>query len=387
MNAPESPQHFMYFPGDYRWSAEMLVVIGTAQYGGADFTEADRIARTLRDRVGDDEAWFRAWCKGAELLRDRAQSAEAAGHALTAASNYLRACFYYQIADHFRQPKDEDALCAYRVSLECFRKYAALTDRPRIETVELPFEGGAFPAYFIHGEGNEARKPCVVRFGGFDTQKEIQYLRGTTEIVRRGFSVLLVDGPGQGESIRFRGMRMRHDFEVAGSAALDFLGKRDDVDMSRVAIIAMSLGGYYAPRCAAMDPRYKAAIAWGAIWDYYELWRKRIERLKQAALPVPADHLLWACGVETFGEALKKLEGFRLRGVAEKVQCPFLLLHGEEDAQVSMADAQALFDSIGSLDKTFRVFSAKEGGAQHCQRDYLTLAVDTICDWLEEKLK
>jgi pimeloyl-ACP methyl ester carboxylesterase len=136
-----------------------------------------------------------------------------------------------------------------------------------------------------------------------------------------------------------------------------------------------------------MDPRYKAAIAWGAIWDYYELWRKRIERLKQAALPVPADHLLWACGVETFGEALKKLEGFRLRGVAEKVQCPFLLLHGEEDAQVSMADAQALFDSIGSLDKTFRVFSAKEGGAQHCQRDYLTLAVDTMCDWLEEKLK
>ena len=169
MNAPELPKHFTYFPGDYRWSAEMLVVIGTAQYGGADFSEADRIARTLLDRVGDDDAWFRAWCKGAELLRARAQSAEAAGHDLTASSNYLRSCFYYQIADHFRQPKDEDALAAYRVSLECFRKYAALTGRPRIETVELPFKGGgAFPAYFVHGEGSEARKPCVVRFGGFD---------------------------------------------------------------------------------------------------------------------------------------------------------------------------------------------------------------------------
>jgi hypothetical protein len=303
----------------------MLVVIGTAQYGGADFSEADRIARTLLDRVGDDDAWFRAWCKGAELLRARAQSAEAAGHDLTASSNYLRSCFYYQIADHFRQPKDEDALAAYRVSLECFRKYAALTDRPRIETVELPFKGGgAFPAYFIHGAGSEARKPCVVRFGGFDTQKEIQYVRGTTELVRRGFSVLLVDGPGQGESIRFRGMRIRHDFEIAGSAALDYLEKRSDVDMNRVAILAMSLGGYYTPRCAAMDPRYKAAIAWGAIWDYYELWRRRMEKLRQAALPVPADHLLWACGVETFDEALKKLEGFRLRGIAEKVQVPVL---------------------------------------------------------------
>ena len=157
--------------------------------------------------------------------------------------------------------------------------------------------------------------------------------------------------------------------------------------MNRVAIISMSLGGYYTPRCAAMDPRYKAAIAWGAIWDYYETWQRRIKKLKEAALPVPADHLLWACGVETFEEALTKLEGFRLKGVAEKVQCPFLLMHGAEDAQVSMADAQTLFDSIGSKDKTFRVFTAEEGGAQHCQRDYLMLAVETVCDWLEEKFK
>ena len=389
MNAPaEKANHFMYYPGNYRWSAEMLVVLSTAPYGGADFAEADRVGRQLRDRVGDDDAWFKAWCEEASLLLGRAHAAEAAGHELTAASNYLRACFYYQIGDHFRQPKDEAALAAYRMSVECFKKFAALTDRPRIEAVELPFKGGSFPAYFVHAENSrEDRNPCVVRFGGFDTQKEIQYLRGTPDITRRGISVLLVDGPGQGESIRFRGMRMRHDFEVAGSAALDYLATRRDVDMNRVGIISMSLGGYYTPRCAAMDQRYKAAVAWGAIWDYYATWQKRIARLKEAALPVPADHLLWASGSETFEDALKKLEGFRLEGVAEKVRCPFLLMHGSEDAQVSMADAQKLFDSIGSMDKTFRIFTADEGGAQHCQRDYLTLAVDTVCDWLEEKLK
>ncbi len=91
--------------------------------------------------------------------------------------------------------------------------------------------------------------------------------------------------------------------------------------------------------------------------------------------------------VKTWDEALKKLEGFRLDGVAQKVTCPFLLLHGAEDAQVSMAEAQKLYDAIGSKDKTFRVFHAEEGGAQHCQRDYLTRAVDVIADWLDEKLK
>jgi pimeloyl-ACP methyl ester carboxylesterase len=386
--AGKNPQHFQYFPGDYRWSAEMLVVLSTANYGGADLSEVDRVGRKLKDKVGDDEAWFDEWCKAADILRDRADKAAASKHALTAASNYLRACFYYQIGDHSRQPKDQLALDVYKQSLECFANFAKHVDRPRIERVELPFKGGAFPAWLVHAENTtEKRNPAVVRFGGFDTQKEIQYLRGIPDLTRRGFTCLLVDGPGQGESIRFRGHHLRHDFEVAGSAALDYLETRDDIDMNRVGIQAMSLGGYYAPRCAAMDPRYKACIAWGAIWDYHHTWVKRLEKIKEAALPVPADHLLWACGVKTYDEALVKLDGFRLEGIAQKVQCPFLLMHGEKDAQVSVPEAEMLMQKIGSKDKTLRIFTEAEGGAQHCQRDYLTLACDVAGDWLEEKLK
>lgn len=386
--AETTAKHFTYYPGNYRWSAEMMVILSTAPYGGAELSEVDRIGRSLRDRVGDDEAWFEAWREGADLLRDRAAELEKKGHKLTAASNYLRANFYYQTADHFRQPKDDKAIAAFRQSLDCFRKFASLNDRPKIEVVELPSKHGSFPAYFVHAVNSGRKKnPCVVRFGGFDTQKEMQYLRGTPELAKRGISYLLVDGPGQGEMIRFRNMPLRHDFEIAGSAAMDYLLTRDDVDPDRIGILAMSLGGYYAPRIAAMDPRYKACIAWGAIWDYHATWVKRLERIKQAALPVPADHLLWACGVDNYDDALKKVEGFKLDGIAQKVNCPFLLMHGAADAQVSMAEAQKLFDLIGSKDKTFRVFTEEEGGAQHCQRDYLTRAVDTIADWLDEKLK
>ena len=66
---------------------------------------------------------------------------------------------------------------------------------------------------------------------------------------------------------------------------------------------------------------------------------------------------------------------------------PFLLLHGDEDAQVSRADADKLFNAIASKGKTMRVFTAEEGGAQHCQRDYLTLACDTVADWLEDRFR
>jgi cephalosporin-C deacetylase-like acetyl esterase len=388
MNAPAEAKHFTYYPGNYRWSAEMMAVLGTAPYGGADISEVDRMGRKLRDRVGDDEAWFDVWCEGADLLRARAADLVKKGHKLTAASNLLRACFYYQTADHFRQPKDKRALDAYKVSLDCFRQFAALNDQPRIEVVELPSKHGSFPAYFVHAVNSDKKKnPCVVRFGGFDTQKEMQYVRGTPDLVRRGVSYLLVDGPGQGEMVRFRNMYLRHDFEIAGSAAFDYLATRPDVDLDRVAIVAMSLGGYYAPRIAAMDPRYKACIAWGAIWDYHATWVKRLERIKQAALPVPADHLLWACGVNNYDDALKKIEKFKLDGVAQKVTCPFMLMHGAADAQVSMPEAQKLFDTIASKDKTFRVFTEEEGGAQHCQRDYVTRAVDVVADWIDEKFK
>ena len=56
-------------------------------------------------------------------------------------------------------------------------------------------------------------------------------------------------------------------------------------------------------------------------------------------------------------------------------------------SQVPLSDAQALYDAAGSKDKTLRVFTEEEGGAQHCQRDYLTLVVATMWDWFEDKLK
>jgi len=103
----------------------------------------------------------------------------------------------------------------------------------------------------------------VVYFDGLDVTKEIQYVRGVPDLIKRGISVLVMDGPGTGEAIRFRGQYLRHDYEVAGSACVDWLEKRDDVDAKKIGVVAISLGGYYAPRMASMEPRFAACIAWG----------------------------------------------------------------------------------------------------------------------------
>lgn len=386
MNPPRYQDWFAYFPDDYRWSAAMSLVLGVATYGGSDIGEADQAGRRLRERVGDDGAWFEAWRDLGHRLLERAGAAEAAGRRVTAAGAYLRACSYLQIGERFRTPKDEVALAAYRDSVAAFHRFTELSDGPRTELVEVPFESGSLPAYLVHAPGAGARPPCVVFFDGLDITKEMCFMRGATELARRGLSTLLVDGPGNGESIRFHDRPLRFDYETAGSAALDFLERRRDVDAARAGVLAISLGGYYATRCAALDPRFRACVAWGAIWDYHATWQQRVASNFAGSLSVPGHHISWVLGVDTVEQALDKLRDFTLEGVAQRMRCPFLLLHGEHDEQVPLETAHRLLDSCGSSDKSLRVFTAAEGGAQHCQSDQLTMATAELSDWLAERL-
>jgi dienelactone hydrolase len=379
--------YFMYFPGNYRWSAAFLNMMSLTPYGASEIGELYKIGCLLKDKAPeDDEAWFEACVKVADGVLGHAERFDKSGHPVSAAHAYLRACNYYQIAERFRTPKDRAALDVFRTSIHCFHRHAALSDL-RIEVVEVPFEGTNLPGYFVPAQNAKSKRPpCVVFFDGFDITKELQYLRGVPDLVKRGISCLVMDGPGTGESIRFRGQHLRHDYEVAGSACVDYLEKRGDVNPRKIGIVAVSLGGYYAPRCASLEPRFAACIAWGAQWDYYAVWKKRIDAGFKASLSVPGHHIMWIFGVDSLEAALKKLEPFRLDGVVQKMRCPFLVTHGAEDEQIPLAHAQALFDACGSKDKTLRIFTAEEGGAQHCQRDYLTLGIAEMWNWFEDKL-
>ena len=262
----QPPKYFMYFPSNYRWSAAFVNMLGRASYGGTDIGELHKIGRALAYKdAEDDQAWFHACVAVADEVRSRAERFAASGHAVSAAAFYLRACHYYQMGERFRTPKDKAALAAYRIAVDCFHRFVALGEI-KIEVVEVPFEDKSLPGYFVHAQNRRSpRAPCVVFFDGLDVTKEIQYLAGVPDLIKRGISVLVMDGPGTGEAIRFRGLVLRHDYEKAGSACIDFLERREDVDGKKIGIVAISLGGYYAPRCAALEPRFAACIAWGAI--------------------------------------------------------------------------------------------------------------------------
>jgi hypothetical protein len=381
---------FRYFPQDYRWSHGLLIGLNSAPWGGAEIGEVHRIGLRLQDQVGDDAAWFREWASEARIVEDAGRVRIADGHRRSGAAYLLRAANYYHVGERFLQPKTRESDAAYARGVRCFRDASAQSIHPRIEPVEIPYEGTTLPGLFVHAEGGLTPTPAMIFLDGLDVTKEIQFFKGVPELAARGIACLIVDGPGNGEAIRFRNLRLHHETERYASAAFDFVAARPEIDERRIGIMALSLGGYYAPRAAAFEPRFACCVAWGAQWDYHAIWKRRFEQMARSAtlsLSVPWRHILWVLGADSQEDALRRLEPFRLDGVVQRVRCPFLLLHGAGDEQIPMEQARACFEAVGAQQKTFRIFTREEGGYHHCQIDNLSVGIGAMWDWVEEVLR
>ena len=375
------------FPGNLRWSNAMQIVKGMVPYGAAAMAEIDSVRLRLKARAGEpdlDKAWQEEWAREAGRVAAYGDKADAEGFTITAGNQFMRAGNYYYSAERFIPP-GEEKLSVYRKALRCYQG-AMQRLHPDIERVEVPYEKGlTLPAYFVKGRG-DGRRPTVVLFDGMDNAKEMSVIFAGLDLAKRGFNVLAIDGPGQSEPLRLRNIPSRHDYEAAGIPAYDFVAARPEVDAKRVAVMGYSFGGYHAPRICAFDKRYAACVAFGAMhWNIYDFVTGH-----GVADPTRASsstfQFRWVVGAPDNATALEWAKKFTLEGVAQKVQCPFLVLHGENDRVVPVSAAHQLYAAIGSRKKEIRIFTAEEGGAEHCQVDHRQLSVDFIGDWLTKNM-
>ncbi len=377
---------FEYFPGNHMWSQGMMFGIEMAPWGGAALGEVDQVGQRLRGREGDNEAWWREWTAMAERVEHAGDAAESEGHRLTAGAYYLRAAIYYFCGERFLPP-GERKFSTYRRCLACYAK--AMERRyPNVERVEVPYGDRQLPAWFMRSPDVQGRAPTVVMFDGLDNAKEMSLLFGGVELANRGIHTLAIDGPGQGEALRLRGIPSRYDYEVPAAAAYDYVTARPDVDPARVAVMGFSMGGYYAPRAAAFETRFAACVAWGGHFDYHAAWvrRRRLMESGSTKISAPPFQLPWVLGRPDMDSAMEKLEDYTLAGVAEKIACPFLVVHGEHDNIVPLEYARQLYDAVGSRNKTLKVFTAEEGGSEHCQEDNRQVGANYVADWLADNL-
>jgi dienelactone hydrolase len=382
VSSPSKPNWPVTFPGNLRWSNATQIVKGMVAYGAAAMAEIDLITNRLEARAAEsdlDRAWMEEWSREADRVARIGDEADAAGFAITAGNQYMRAGNYYYSAERFIPPGDEK-LTMYRKALRCYQDAMARL-HPDIDRIEVPYEGRSLPAWFVKGRGL-GKRPTVVLFDGMDNAKEMSVIFAGLDFGRRGINTLAIDGPGQSEALRLRNIPTRHDYEVAGRSAYDYVASRPEVDSKRVAVMGYSFGGYHAPRICAFDNRYAACVCFGAMhWNVYDFVKGHAPSDPRATSG-SSFQWRWVVGAPDTATALEWAKKFTLEGVAEKVECPVLILHGENDRVVPLAEARKLYERIGSKNKTLRIFTKAEGGAEHCQVDNRQLGVDVIGDWL-----
>jgi dipeptidyl aminopeptidase/acylaminoacyl peptidase len=385
-SAQQIKHWFQYFPEHYMWSQGVGMAIELIPFGAAAMGEIDRVGQRLKSRIGDNQAWFDEWVRMGEALERRAEEEAKLGHALSAGTYYMHAATYYGYGERYLHP-GEAKFAIYRRHLQCFAE-GVKRRHPDMERVEVPYEGTTLPAWFLRGHGVKRNAPTVVLFNGLDGSKEVTVLYGGLELAARGINTLAIDGPGQGEALRLQNIVSRYDFEAAGTAAYEYVAQRTEVDPKRVAVAGVSMGGYLAPRACAFEPRYAACVAWGGHYDYHESWIRRRKEMESGGTKVSAPHfhLMWVLGVLDMDAAMAKLKDYTLAGVADKITCPFLVVHGEHDSIVPVAYAQRLYDAVGSKNKTLRIFTAEEGGSEHCQGDNRILGANYVADWVADNL-
>jgi dienelactone hydrolase len=352
--------------------------LGEVQEGGGAVSEVFQAASRMIP--GDLESWHKEWKHIADRNWNRGVEAETKGHIRTAMNCFLRAADYYRQAEFYLKPDDPRRLPTFEKMEACSHRFIRNLN-PAGEVVDIPYENGvSLCAYFVRSPYPVAKQPVLICMGGLDSIKDEMWFMQAKGALQRGISVLMIDGPGQGGTLRRHKVPNRVDTEVPIGKCIDWLEARADIDPSRIAVCGSSLGGYYAARAGCYEHRLAACIAHGAIWAITDLWGDASEDHGLA------EHIKWVFGCDSMKSAMVKAKDFTLEGHLDHMRCPFLVMHGGHDV-LTVSQAQKVYDygKAKGKDVTLRLLSEEETGAEHCQHDNPTIGQEILGDWLADR--
>ena len=154
-----------------------------------------------------------------------------------------------------------------------------------------------------------------------------------------GLAVLGLDGPGQGEALLLDGILWSEDFPDAVSAALDVLAGNPAVDTTQVGLFGISIGGMWALRVAAADPRVRALYDLGG-----PINTKAFARVP-FIIKTRMCQVTGARDAEAIAEVLAS-NSTESDAVLSRVACAVRIMHGGRDRVVAVAEKQWLRDRL-----------------------------------------
>ncbi|NYI04155.1 alpha/beta hydrolase family protein [Allostreptomyces psammosilenae] len=268
--------------------------------------------------------------------RARAEEAAADGRRRSAGQAFQHAARWCHFATVLPHPDRETAAAAAAEAEECWHAALGHLDPDAAVLVQEDPETGfrgvlrrprPRPRPGARAGEEAGAAGVVVLVPGMDSTA-VEFHTMADELLVRGVAVLAIDGPGQGRLAATTVLQPEYHRVVAG--ALDALKEHDGLDLERVGVLALSLGGFYGALSAARDPRIRAAVTvsgpstleWDALAPYV------VETLVQRAGGRAA--------ARRFARAVD------VTGFAAGIDCPLRVVDGGGDVIPGVANGAPL---------------------------------------------
>jgi dipeptidyl aminopeptidase/acylaminoacyl peptidase len=323
---------------DQQWMLDLaLNMRGRVQNFEADATELPPGKRARNYRMIP-----KIWREDAERHEALAKRAHARGAKATAQAHYDHAIEAYRMAQHpifYDDHPVKNYLCMKLG--EMVDRRAEVAAYP-IERVEVPFDDGKTISCLFHLLPDRRRAPVVIYVPGMDQTKEAFPLAMHNVGLARGFHVMTMDGPGQGNSNLQKIRAVKDNYERAGAAVITYLSQRKEVDSKKIATYGSSMGSYWSLRLASYDRRIAAVASATACFNPNNtIFTQCSPRFKQMFM-----YMAGYADEEKFDREVAR--HMTVRGHLGKIKCPTLLSTGEFDPLCPLEDAIEAFAELNS---------------------------------------
>jgi 2,6-dihydroxypseudooxynicotine hydrolase len=290
-----------------------------------------------------------------------------ASQRLTAAGAWRRAALCWHWGKFLFVDDLDQQRAAHDRTVACFAR-AADSLAPPAERVAIPYGSTSLAGYLrVPSGGNRA--PAVIMAPGLDSVKE--ELQATAELfLQRGVATLAIDGPGQGEAEY--SLPIEPAYERVAAAATDWLSGCPGIDPDRIGFFGVSLGGYYAARAAAYEPRLRASVMLCGPYRFDLDW-DALPALTRAAFQHRS-------GARDADEARRLAGTLTLEEAAPRITSPLLVVHGRRDRLIPAHHAERLVAEAPGAQ--LRMFEDGNHGITNHPFESRSL----IADWLASAL-
>jgi len=382
-SAPTVPKGLFFNTQTFHF--ETLRQAGYTFSNCADLSEILETVKLIAEN--DTDSWYTAW----KATADRVLAlAERTRDPLSKGGAYMRACAYERTAEFLLRPEDPRRPESFANATSYFVK-GLDTLGVRCERIDVPYGAAQLRAIYYPGPHGAEAKPLIMYGGGFDSILEEYFPNLAEAALKRGYSVLTYEGPGQGRALREYGLTFTPQWEKPVAAVLDeFL--RTHAKPSKIVLVGMSLGGYLAPRAAAFEERIDGVVSYDTMYDFGAVLRpsvtaaKNPDALKSINVSWAYYNALWTMGTHDADETIEAAAAYTLAPIADRIRQDVLMLAGKEDHFVPISQTPEYEKAlVNARSVTTRVFDRPSGGAGHCQPGALALYHAAFFDWLLEK--